>query len=374
MSAPNLDVLPISASGPSGTLVVGPDDGPTLIINLDQNNTVFLHNGVSFTTVDQSGIFPLAPNQSLVIDPSTSEGLSVYAITVSGQTANLGVVPGGTHFFQPTSKLTIPTGATTGERIEIDGTNGTITMFDNSNNITGQWSATSQSIYVGNPAQNYAKLAQKAGLSGLYLNPNPATLTEGGIFTTYSSLSGKSTLQIDAPDSAGGTQGSIFLQSGDASNPPVLFTSSGTSVDSNMFTYNAGNDYNPAAGNVTLGAAPSGDVFVASATFTVEANRSYKITAAWDGITTGGTQTNNHYIVRLKRGNSGGTIIMSQRYSATNINQSDNGGIIIAPPDTPFTGPGATGTATYTLTINHDVGTDSSVVITPAFVMAEGWQ
>lgn len=251
-------------------------------------------------------------------------------------------------------------------------------------NLIGWWASSAGVDGFGNvyPAglgltngTSLVKLVETLSQTGLIFNPHPATLSDGEITASYSTLSGETGLVIGAPYiTATGTQAQLFLNSGDASNPPSIFSSTQTSIDSNMFTYSQGNNYNPAAGNVPLGAAPSNDVFVASATFTAEANRAYKVTGVWDGITTGGTQTNNHYVMRLKRGNSAGTIIMSQRMSATNINQNDCGGVIIAPPDTPYAGPNATASVTYTLTANHDVGTDSSTLITPAFVLVEGWQ
>src|SRR5690242_630700 len=94
----------VKANTSSGTLLVEPEMGSTLVINLDPSITVYLATRTSFTVQDNEGIFPLGPGQSAIIDNE----LPTYGIANSG-VASVGIIPGGTSFFQPTSKLTIPT-------------------------------------------------------------------------------------------------------------------------------------------------------------------------------------------------------------------------------------------------------------------------
>lgn len=370
MTDPQLDVRTITTAQTTATQVVGPDDGPTLIINLDSANTIYLHNGDSFTTTDQSGVFPLAPNQGMVIDPSSAPGLSLYALTVPGAPANLGIVPGGVHFFLPTSKLTIPTGATTGERIVIDGTNGTITMYNASNQVTGLWSADDQSIRIGT-ATSYIKLIKPAAnVSEILFNPDTANYSDGSISATVSSLTNIADIQMISPVSnqAGAQAANFSISSSQpaALNPNSIPTAGNTGdLTTSGFLHEGGAATGPQSGNVTLGAAPSGDITLATCQITADGFSTYKVTASWDGVTTGGTQTNNHYIFRIMRGAS---IVWSSRQGATPNNTTQCGGSMVM-PDTP-----PAGTQTYKLTANHDVGTDSSVAVTPAMIMVEGFQ
>ena len=67
--------------------------------------------------------------------------------------------------------IVIPGGATTGERIVIDGINGTITMYNAADQITGQWSATGQTFTIYGTDGSYAQLSAVGGHTDLFLQP-----------------------------------------------------------------------------------------------------------------------------------------------------------------------------------------------------------
>jgi hypothetical protein len=99
-------------------------DVQVLFFNQDQVNTVSLsyQNNVD---IGASNAAPLGPQSSI----SMNGARTIYANALKGTAAML-VLPGGGSFFQRITKITIPTGATTGARIVIDGTTGTITGYD----------------------------------------------------------------------------------------------------------------------------------------------------------------------------------------------------------------------------------------------------
>ena len=103
---------------------------PVLCINQDSANTVYLGYQPNIA-VGGGNTIPLAPNSSIPLDGSRT----IYAIAVSGTKALL-VIPGASSFFQRLTSITIPTGATSGARIVIDGVAGTITAFDSTGEVS----------------------------------------------------------------------------------------------------------------------------------------------------------------------------------------------------------------------------------------------
>lgn len=103
---------------------------PVLLLNQDQANTVTVNYRPNVIIGDSNAV-PIGPQSSFTMDG----GRTIYAIAPSG-TAPLLVIPGGGSFFQRITSITIPTGATSGQRIVINGLTGTITGFDAGNNVT----------------------------------------------------------------------------------------------------------------------------------------------------------------------------------------------------------------------------------------------
>lgn len=69
-------------------------DGPTMLVNRDQNNTIFLGDNLGITGgADTVALPPLA---SIVMNGETT----VYGVTAIGLTASVLVIPGGLNFFQ----------------------------------------------------------------------------------------------------------------------------------------------------------------------------------------------------------------------------------------------------------------------------------
>lgn len=94
-----------------------------LFFNQDQVNTVSLsyQNNVG---IGAQNAVPLGPQSSVSMDGSRT----IYANAPVGTTPML-VLPGGGSFFQRFTSITIPTGATSGPRIVINGLTGTITGY-----------------------------------------------------------------------------------------------------------------------------------------------------------------------------------------------------------------------------------------------------
>jgi hypothetical protein len=106
----------------------GSQGTPILCINQDTVNAVSLgyQNNIA---LNGANTIPLAPQSSVTLDGSRT----IYAIAASG-TANLLVIPGASNFFQRLTSLTLPVGATSGERIVLNGLTATITGYGPSGN------------------------------------------------------------------------------------------------------------------------------------------------------------------------------------------------------------------------------------------------
>jgi hypothetical protein len=121
-----------------------------LLVNADQNNTIYLGDADSILPADPNRTTPLGPNASVVVDGSTD----TYAICAGNQTALLNIIPGGVNFFLPVVSLTIPFGATTGARITLDGIRGAIFVYDTAGDLIGSIAATGgTNDGFGNPYQ-----------------------------------------------------------------------------------------------------------------------------------------------------------------------------------------------------------------------------
>lgn len=141
----------ITVSKQYPAVLINPQGGGNcLIVNTDQNNTVYLGDDSGIQAADPNRTTPLGPNASVVVDGSTD----TYAICSSGQTVALDVIPGGINFFLPVRSLTIPVGATTGARITLDGNRGAIFIYNSLGALAASISAVSGSNDgFGNPWQ-----------------------------------------------------------------------------------------------------------------------------------------------------------------------------------------------------------------------------
>lgn len=99
------------------------DNTPILFSNQDQSNTVYLSYQNNVAVGDTNAV-PLGPQSTVTMNGSRS----IYAVAASG-TKSMIVLPGGGSFFQRLLSLTLPTGATSGERITLNGSTGTITGY-----------------------------------------------------------------------------------------------------------------------------------------------------------------------------------------------------------------------------------------------------
>jgi len=97
------DTIVIQPNRATATQLVSAGDGPTLIVNSDLHNTVYLGNTDSIKPTDPSGVVPLAPNGSVAVDGTldyfgvilgSATATTVYTIA-GGLSSFLGITQGG---------------------------------------------------------------------------------------------------------------------------------------------------------------------------------------------------------------------------------------------------------------------------------------
>lgn len=165
------------------TLLVSAGDGPTLIANVDQVNTIYIGDNYAILATDPTQVSPLGPQATLVVNGEKD----VYGICLSGQTAACDVITGGISFFLRLISLVLPLGATTGARIVLDGTKGAIFLFNSSNQLIGSWSPTAGTIsgqsYPADLMSQSLASNRRVRLGEFFIeidSTNPATLTSSG--------------------------------------------------------------------------------------------------------------------------------------------------------------------------------------------------
>lgn len=136
----------LEITGSTTATLLNPPGSACLILNNDQNNTIWIGDTNTIKASDPNGVIPLPANSSVVVDGSTA----TYGICASGQSALALVVPGGINFFLPVVSLTLPFGKTTGRRIVLNGANGTIEVFNAANQLVGSISPIAQNDSSGN--------------------------------------------------------------------------------------------------------------------------------------------------------------------------------------------------------------------------------
>jgi hypothetical protein len=125
-----------SGTGTGGT--------PILLYNQDSANVVTANYRPNVQVGDSNAV-PIPPMSSVSMDG----GRTIYANAPAG-TQPLLVIPGGGSFFQPVTSLTVPTGATSGARITLNGLLGLIEDFDSANALIGSIAPASGSDGEGN--------------------------------------------------------------------------------------------------------------------------------------------------------------------------------------------------------------------------------
>jgi hypothetical protein len=234
-------------------------------------------------------------------------------------------------------------GPTTGSRIVIDSAAGTITMYDGSNQITGQWSSGNQSIRTQNGTNTrYMQLASQA----LAFNPNTA-LYQGG-YVDSADLSGVGRTQAASPyPIAGGRPASIDLLSGDAVNLATIYLTADQVVGAGTMLHS---DKNVTASITAspIAIAPGTTQVIVTITPTCRSGRSYEITGRWQGINIGvpAAYPGNRVTMSVKRG---GVSIAAKRILAGAASGFTQEGGTISVTDTP-----GAGVITYTLEMNHE--------------------
>lgn len=124
------DTIQITNPSPA-TVIVAAGDGPTLIGNSGPN-TVWIGDNSSIQSSDGNGVVPLTAQSTYAVDGKND----VFGTVASGLPTTVFTIAGGQNFFQPVSSITLPTGATSGERIVINGLTGTITGFGPTGRVT----------------------------------------------------------------------------------------------------------------------------------------------------------------------------------------------------------------------------------------------
>lgn len=101
-------------------------------------------------------------------------------------------IDGSCEFNNGTFRGTIVVGPSTGKRIVIDSAAGTITMYNAGGNITGQWSATGQSLTIQDSAgtELLSLNVDSLGAPGLDVNPDSTRFTKGRINAVLDTVAG----------------------------------------------------------------------------------------------------------------------------------------------------------------------------------------
>lgn len=271
-----------------------------------------------------------------------------------------------------TDILVIPTGATTGKRIVINGVNGTITMYDASDQVTGEWSATDQSITLFQPVTG-AKIGMNA-TPVVFFNPDPADYDTSGYIDSFVGGSGgtQGILRLVSPyDSAGGSAANIDLLGGDGVYPTQIAIDAGDFTTNSPIhsTWNQAVQITADVGPILPGATAnivSANVIVPDNVFKTDT----KITITFNGILSSGVTTDVLYDTRILRD---GVQIFSARIIGPDHNQTDQGRSIVftdiaAPP----------GAHTYTFALLHEAASTATNITLraaasqPAQIMVEG--
>lgn len=267
--------------------------------------------------------------------------------------------------------LIIPSGATTGQRIVINGDTGTITMFNSANHITGIWSSTGQSIQVNDDAGT-GVIALDATIPAITFNPDTSKFDSHGSIDFSTTTPTRAGLALISPwNSATDNPASIGIVSSGGGTPALLiFTSDDFIANAPIRSqWNGKNKQTASVGPIV----PNTTANVVSTTVILPANSvqsDVKITASWNGILSSGTITDVLYDARLLRD---GVQIAAQRIIGPTHNQTDRGGTIVFPD----IGVSA-GSHTYTLNFAHEAlstATDITVICTattPASIIVEG--
>ena len=80
---------------PPASPIIGAGDGITLVVNTDDNNTVYLGLDTSAAANNPNNVAPLLPGAAIPFSGNDD----VYAICASGETAVIAVFPGASTFF-----------------------------------------------------------------------------------------------------------------------------------------------------------------------------------------------------------------------------------------------------------------------------------
>jgi hypothetical protein len=217
----------------TATLIIPSGETPHLVQNGGSNNLYIGDNNA--INWEDATILIIPPNGSFASDGSQA----VYATAAPNLPTVANVLAGGTSFFQPVSSITIPTGATTGERIVINGTTGEVTIYNSSNNIERVISPVGDFFYSGNPSELLMSMVPatafdpvnniscpegftnfRPGQAYVYVNINNLSITVAqGQTATQSIISfpEAGTVLIQSGDASGGNQAIILVQSSDAS-------------------------------------------------------------------------------------------------------------------------------------------------------------
>jgi hypothetical protein len=157
------------------TLVNEAGSGACLLLNSDQNNTIFLGTDNTIQANDSERVVPLPPSGSVVVDGKFDD---TYATCLANKPAVLYIIPGGVNFFLPVVSLTIPFGATTGERIVLDGVHGVILLYNSANQLVASYAPINGSdgkgsTYVGPGLAVYSGTGgSSSGLPYAFLSSN----------------------------------------------------------------------------------------------------------------------------------------------------------------------------------------------------------
>lgn len=212
------DTIVIQPKRATATQLVWAGEGPTLIINSDLVNTVYVGNTDSINASNVSGIVPIAPNGSIAVDgtldyfgviSNTSPPVTVYTVA-GGMSTFLGLTQGGGNLAIPGIQSPNFVSNISGWQIQQNGNaqfnnltiRGTFFGLDFIINSSGIF------IYSGTPALgnlvgSWAPVAGNDSFGNAYMQD----------FTTYNpGTSGK--INVNRNAAAGGNTGVLFYAPG----------------------------------------------------------------------------------------------------------------------------------------------------------------
>lgn len=179
----NAQTITVNGNGAATPVVRAIDEGgPTLVLNLDPTNTIYVGSNTAIGPGNPNETAPIGPNSGSIFDGTQD----VYATCGNGLTAQVGIYPGVTNYFQLIAVIvsTLIIAASAGNGLFVY--NG----VPAAGNLVGSWSPTGGTDQFGNMYPAGLSVAQNltvgiTGQSQVQIVPN-----QNSAFNITTSISG----------------------------------------------------------------------------------------------------------------------------------------------------------------------------------------